>query len=105
METHTTIITAAGIIIGVQAGLFAWLKADIGALTGRVEREVAFIRGPELSCPPAACRREPDPRARHNDTVALPKPRPPWQGRRIPPDPGDPSRARPLGNSAYRERL
>ena len=75
METRTTIITAAGIIIGVQAGLFAWLKADIGALTGRVEREVAFVR--DQPCPPAACRREPDPRARHNDTVALPKPRPP----------------------------
>ena len=56
METHTTIITAAGIIIGVQASLFAWLKADIGALTGRVEREVAFIRGSELSLvlPPLA---------------------------------------------------
>ena len=52
METHTTIITAAGIIIGVQAGLFAWLKADIGALTGRVEREVAFVRGQPY--PPAA---------------------------------------------------
>lgn len=36
METRTTVMTAAGIIIGVQVGLFAWLKADIGALTDRV---------------------------------------------------------------------
>ena len=35
-------------IVTVQLGLFAWLKADIGALTervDRVEREVAFVRG------------------------------------------------------------
>ena len=36
METRTTVMTAAGIITGVQVGLFAWLKADIGALTDRV---------------------------------------------------------------------
>ena len=37
METRTTVITAAGITIGVQLGLSAWLKADIGALTDRVD--------------------------------------------------------------------
>ena len=55
METNTTIITAALALAGLQIGLFAWLKADIGALTdrmvmverevARVEREVAFMRG------------------------------------------------------------
>ena len=55
METNTTIITAAVALAGLQIGLFAWLKADIGALAsrmvvverevGRVEREVAFMRG------------------------------------------------------------
>ena len=58
METRTTVITAAGIIIGVQVGLFAWLKADIGALTDRVDRtgrEVAFARGQlSLALPPLA---------------------------------------------------
>lgn len=58
METRTTVMTAAGIIIGVQLGLFAWLKADIGALTDRVdrvEREVAFVRGQlSLALPPLA---------------------------------------------------
>lgn len=48
METNTTIITAAAALAGLQIGLFAWLKADIGALADRmvtVEREVAFMRG------------------------------------------------------------
>ena len=55
METNTTIITAALALAGLQIGLFAWLKADIGALAdrmvmverevARVEREVAFMRG------------------------------------------------------------
>ena len=55
METNTTIITAALALAGLQIGLFAWLKADIGALgdrmamvereVARVEREVAFMRG------------------------------------------------------------
>ena len=48
METNTTIITAAVALAGLQIGLFAWLKADIGALADRmvmVEREVAFMRG------------------------------------------------------------
>ena len=48
METNTTIITAALALADLQIGLFAWLKADIGALADRmvmVEREVAFMRG------------------------------------------------------------
>ena len=55
METRGVIITAVSIIVGVQLALFAWLKADIGALAenvdslsarvDRVEREVAFVRG------------------------------------------------------------
>ena len=48
METRSLIVTAAVAIIGVQVGLFAWLKSDIGALTDRVDRvdrEVAFVRG------------------------------------------------------------
>ena len=48
METKTTIITAALALAGLQIGLFAWLKADIGALADRmvvVEREVAYLRG------------------------------------------------------------
>ena len=48
METNTTIIAAAVALAGLQIGLFAWLKADIGALADRmvvVEREVAFLRG------------------------------------------------------------
>ena len=55
METNTTIITAALALAGLQIGLFAWLKADIGALAdrlvmverevARVERAVAFMRG------------------------------------------------------------
>ena len=55
METNTTIITAAVALAGLQIGLFAWLKADIGALGDRMVmvereidglgREVAFMRG------------------------------------------------------------
>ena len=48
METRGSIFAAAGIVITVQIGLFAWLKADIAGLTervDRVEREVAFVRG------------------------------------------------------------
>lgn len=55
MDASTTIITAALALAGLQIGLFAWLKADIGALGDRmvmverevvrVEREVAFMRG------------------------------------------------------------
>lgn len=48
MDANTTTITAALALAGLQIGLFAWLKADIGALVTRlvtVEREVAFIRG------------------------------------------------------------
>ena len=48
METRGSIFTAAGIVITVQIGLFAWLKADIAGLTervDRVERGVAFVRG------------------------------------------------------------
>ena len=48
MEIKSTIIAAALALAGLQIGLFAWLKADIGALADRmvmVEREVAFMRG------------------------------------------------------------
>lgn len=48
MEARGSIFAAAGIVITVQIGLFAWLKADIAGLTervDRVEREVAFVRG------------------------------------------------------------
>ena len=48
MEIKSTIIAAALALAGLQVGLFAWLKADIGALADRmvmVEREVAFMRG------------------------------------------------------------
>ena len=48
MEARGTIIAAAGIMITVQAGLFAWRKADIAGLTKRVDRvgrELAFVRG------------------------------------------------------------
>lgn len=48
MEIKSTIIAAALALAGLQVGLFAWLKADIGALDDRmvmVEREVAFMRG------------------------------------------------------------
>ena len=42
------IFAAAGIVITVQIGRFAWLKADIAGLAervDRVERGVAFVRG------------------------------------------------------------
>jgi len=48
MEARGSIFAAAGIVITVQIGLFAWLKADIAGLTervDRVEREVGFVRG------------------------------------------------------------
>ena len=48
MESRGSIFAAAGIVITVQIGLFAWLKADIAGLAegvDRVEREVAFVRG------------------------------------------------------------
>ena len=48
MELRGIIIATGTVIVTVQLGLFAWLKADIGALTerlDRVEREVAFVRG------------------------------------------------------------
>ena len=55
MDAGITTITAALALAGLQIGLFAWLKADIGALAdrmvtierdvARVESEVAFVRG------------------------------------------------------------
>ena len=42
------VIATSTVIVTVQLDLFAWLKADIGALTermDRVEREVTFVRG------------------------------------------------------------
>ena len=48
MELRGIVIATGTVIVTVQIGLFAWLKADIGALTerlDRVEREVAFVRG------------------------------------------------------------
>ncbi len=57
MDAKTTIITAALALASLQIGLFAWLKADIGALSDRmvmVEREVAFMRGQFSLAFPAA---------------------------------------------------
>ena len=48
MEARGSIFAAASIVITVQIGLFAWVKADIAGLTervDRVERGVAFVRG------------------------------------------------------------
>ena len=48
LEPLTLTLTAGGIVIGVQVGLFAWLRHDIGGLSNRldrVERDVAFVRG------------------------------------------------------------
>ena len=48
LNAHITTITAALALAGLQIGLFAWLKTDIGALDDRmvtVEREVDFMRG------------------------------------------------------------
>ena len=48
MELRGIVIATGTVIITVQLGLFAWIKADIGALTERLdrfEREVAFVRG------------------------------------------------------------
>ena len=55
METRGPIAAAAGIVITVQAGRFAWIKADLAGLTERVEREGAFVRGqPSLALPALA---------------------------------------------------
>ena len=59
LNAHITTITAALALAGLQIGLFAWLKADIGALDDRlvtVEREVAFIRGQLSQALPAPTR-------------------------------------------------
>ena len=59
LDAKTTTITAALALAGLQIGLFAWLKADIGALDARlvtVEREVAFIRGQLSQALPAPTR-------------------------------------------------
>ena len=48
MELRGAAIATGAVIVTVQLGLFAWLKADVGALTerpDRIEREVAFVRG------------------------------------------------------------
>ena len=48
MEPLGIALTFGGIVVGVQIGLFAWLKHDIGGLSSRldrVERDVAFVRG------------------------------------------------------------
>ena len=59
MELRGIVIATGTVIVTVQLGLFAWLKADIGSLADRtktdigvltervtrVEREVAFVRG------------------------------------------------------------
>ena len=59
MELRGIIIATGTVIVTVQLGLFAWLKADIGSLADRtkadigaltervdrVERDVAFVRG------------------------------------------------------------
>ena len=60
MEPRTVTVTAAGMIIGVQVGLFAWLKADVAAVTERVEREVAFVRGQLSPALPALAQQPPD---------------------------------------------
>ena len=54
MDTKTTTIATAVALAGLQIGLFAWLKTDIGALSDRlvtvegdvvrVEREVSSIK-------------------------------------------------------------
>ena len=48
MELRGIVIATGTVIVTVQLGVFAWLKADLGALTERVDRvgrEVAFVRG------------------------------------------------------------
>ncbi len=58
MEARGTIAAAAGIVITVQAGRFAWIESDIAGLADsvdRVEREGAFVRGqPSLALPALA---------------------------------------------------
>ena len=56
MELRGIVIATGTVIVTVQLGLFAWLKADIGSLAdqadvgvltervSRVERELAFVR-------------------------------------------------------------
>lgn len=48
MDTKTTTIATAVALAGLQIGLFAWLKTDIGALSERlvtVERDVSGVGG------------------------------------------------------------
>ena len=58
MEARGSIIAAAGIIIAVQSGLFAVLKAGFAGIAERVDRvgrEVAGVRGqPSLAFPARA---------------------------------------------------
>ena len=49
MEARGYTFAAAGTIITVRIGSFAWLEADVARLTDRVdgvERDVALVRGP-----------------------------------------------------------
>ena len=61
MDPLALTLTAAGIVVGVQVGLFAWLKHDISDVArglsnrfDRVERDVAFVRGQLSLALPAA---------------------------------------------------
>ena len=48
MDNRSVVVTATSIIVAVQVGLFAWLKSDVAALDGRMDRvgrEVSFVRG------------------------------------------------------------
>ena len=48
MKPLALMLTATGIVVTLQVGLFAWLKSDIAGLAtrlDRVERDVAFVRG------------------------------------------------------------
>ena len=65
MDSRT--LTLAGLVIGVQIGLFAWLKADIADLAervNRVETEVAFIRGQLSAALPSLAQSSPPPAPR-----------------------------------------
>ena len=56
MEARGSIFAAAGIVMMVRTGLFAWLEAAIAGLTegaDRVGREVPFVRGQLSLAPPA----------------------------------------------------
>ena len=69
MTAHITTITAALALAGLQIGLFARLKADIGALAQRVDTverdvarvgsEVAFMRGQLSQALPAPTQSKP----------------------------------------------